>query len=321
VSPTLIPEADPNRLFELEETGETSELRKLAEQTLEDAEITREYDIGYRIDQKKTLKHSGTHYSSHEVSPYYDNSEPDITIPIESNVEEFYANLDGEFRLIDNKGKDRTYKLVISRDEGMVLKGEVGFEQRDITDFRYTRTDNFKRLHAYLDDGWCKFGEADKIGEGNRTMKHIELIESAYKQLKTQTHREDQDWEIVYSSNLEEDLEKLPAQVEKTLYNKSGDFEQNLSMGLEPEKIFKTMISPWKPLLEMNLGRNYRALFVESNKLPNEKLPEDLIDGTKIVGLSARPKTDFHDNFRINPGRKDSGDTKTNGINYALNLL
>ncbi len=321
MSTTLIPEADPERLLEIEKTGETDKLKALANRALEEAEITREYDIGYTTDSQKKGDQAGTHYRPREVSPYYDGSEPDIHVPIESNVEVFYANLDGEFRLIDDDREDRTYKLVMSCDDGMLLKGEIGFGEREVTNFRYKKgQENPNRLQVYLDGNWCQFGEADEIGEGNETMKHIELIESIYKQLN-ETRSEDSSWEIFYSSNMERDLENLPDQVESTLENKTNNFEQNLELGLSPSNIFKAMSPPWKPLLEMNLGRNYRAIFIESSHIPENKLPEDVEEQRNLVGLCARPKTELNDEFGTKTGRNDSDALRTNGLNYALNLL
>ena len=323
MSTTIIPEADPERLFELEESDRTDELRDLATQTLEEAEITREYDLSYEASKNKNSVSSGTHFSPAEVSPYYTGPQPDIKTPIESNVDEFYANLDGEFRLVDENGDDRTYKLVMSCDEGMLLRGEVGFGEREITEFRYSKGfEETNQLQVYIDGNWCKFGEAEKIGEGNQTMKHIELVESAYRQLEDASRNEKEgDWDIVYSSKLEEDLDELPPQVESTLENKSDSFEQNLGLGMSPQNMFKAMTAPWKPLLEMNLGNSYRAIFIESSHIPEDRLPENAEGNRNLIALSARPKNELDDNFRTNPGRKDSGNIRTNGLNYALNLL
>lgn len=316
MSATLIPEADPEIVSELEKTGETDKVKDL----LEDAEINREYDIGYRINNQKTSEHSGTYYRPHEVSPYYDGTEPNIQVPLESDIDEFYANLNGEFRLVDNNGEDRTYKLVMSCDEGILLKGEVGFGEREITDFKYTRgNENNNRLQVYIDGSWCRFGNAAEIGGGNQTMRHIEFIESAYKQLTDATSVEDQKWEIKYSSSLEEDLEDLPSYIESTMDNKAKAFEQNLELGLDPENMLSAMSPPWKPLLEMKLGSDYRAMFIASSNLPQDDLPEELKGDRKLVGLSAGPKTDFKDNFETDGG--DPGKGKTNGLNYALNIL
>jgi len=325
VSANLIPGADPERLFELEKTGETDELKALAKRALEEADITREYDIGYRNNSQKTGEHKGTYYSPQEVSPYYNGSESVIHVPIESNIHEFYASLDGEFRLVDNNGEDRTYKLVMSCDEGMVLKGEVGFGERDITDFSYTREDKDpNRLQIYLDGNWCNFGRATEIGEGNETMNHIEIIESAYKQLTDARPADDQNWQIVYSSNLEEELEELPPYIESTMDNKTTAFEQNLGLGLEPEKMLSAMSPPWKPLLEMKLGSDHRAMFITSSNLSQEDMPEGLQGDRELIGLSAGAKTDFKQKFGSNSGgslRGESGKGKTSGLNYAINLL
>lgn len=317
MSATLIPEADPERLFELEKTGETSELKALATQALEEAELTREYDIGYTNNSQKTSEHSGTFYNPCEVSPYYEGSEPEIHVPIESNVDQFYANLDGEFRLVDNAGEDRTYKLVMSRDEGMLLKGEIGFGEREITDFRYNRANEKpNRLQVYIDGNWRKFGEAEEIGEGNETMRQIELIDSAYKQLTDTEHVNDQSWEIVYSSSMEEELEELPSYIESTVDSKTTSFEQNLELGLKPEKMLSAMSPPWKPLLEMRLGSDHRAMFVASSNLPQKDIPEELRGDRKIIGLAVEPKKEFKEKFRSN------GDNQIkSAIDYSLNRM
>ena len=50
MSATLIPEADPELVSKLEKTGETDKL----EDILEETEISREYDLGYRNNSQKT---------------------------------------------------------------------------------------------------------------------------------------------------------------------------------------------------------------------------------------------------------------------------
>jgi len=321
VSATLIPEADPEKLFRLEKTGETDELKALANKALEQSEITRDYDICYRQDSQKTGEQAGTHYNPHEVSPYYEGSEPVIHVPIESNVQEFYANLNGEFRVVDDNGEDRTYKLVMARDEGMLLKGEIGFGEREIIKFRYTRGDGKNnRLQVYLDENWCRFGNAPEVGEGNETMRQIELIESAYKQLNDFSSVENQSWEITYSSSLQEDLEDLPPYIESTMDSKAREFEQNLELGLDPENMLSAMSPPWKPLLEMKLGSDHRAMFIASSNLPQDDIPERLQGSRKIIGLTADSKKEFQEKFETGVNG-DSGSGKTNGLNYAYNLL
>lgn len=317
MSTTLIPEADSERLFELEETGETDELRALATQALEEAELTREYDIGYTANSQKNSTHSGTHYTPTDVSPYYDGHGPEIHVPLESEVENFYANLNGEFRLIDSEGEDRTYKLVISCDNGMLLKGEIGFGEREITEFRYTRSsENYNSLEAHIDGNWCRFGNAPEVGEGNQTMTHIELIESAFKQLTHTNSVNDQSWEIVYGTGLEDDFESLPPQIESTVDNKTSAFKQNLELGVNPENMLSAMSPPWKPLLEMRLGSDYRAMFITGSNLPQNEIPEQFQGNRKIIGLSVEPKKEFKEKFR-----SDGGNQIQSAIDYSLDRI
>lgn len=315
---TLIPEANLERLFEPEETGETNELMALANNFLEDAELKEEYSIGYISDNKKTSEHSGSYYTSHEVSPFYDGPEPDINVPLESDVQEFYGNLNGEFRVVDSDGENRTYKLVMSCDDGILLKGEVGFGERDITDFRYTRgnEDSYNQLQVYLDGNWCRFGQAEEIGEGNETMKHIELIESVYKQLKDARSAEEHGWEIVYSPSLEVRLGDLPEDIESTVDSKASSFEQNLNLGVKPESILSAMSHPWKPLLEMRLGSDYRAMFIASSNLQEEDIAERFQGEKKLIGLSVESKKDFKEKFR-----SEGGNQINSAIDYSLDHL
>lgn len=322
MSGTLIPEADLERLTELEENGETDKLKALANKALEESEIIGEYDIGYGIDIQKSKEQSGTHYSSNEVSPYYDGDEPEIEIPFETSVDEFYASLDGEFRVVENDGEIRAYNLVMSCDDGMLLKGEIELGGRQITEFRYSKGDSLNRLQVHLDGEWRKFGEAEEIGEGNKTMTQIELIDSAYKQLK-QEDTSKNTWEINYSTSLENDLEELPSQIESTFKNKTEAFEQNLELGVEPRNILSAMSPPWKPLLEMKLGSNYRAMFISSSNLSQNQLPQDLKGRKCLIGLSVGQKLDFKKKFETKEGglEGNSGNVRTNGLNYAINVL
>lgn len=183
VSSILIPEADPEKVLKAEETRE-NDLKALASQALEEAEIKTEYDIGYEKDFQKSKNQSGTFYQPTETSPYYDGPKPEIHTPIETSIEEFYASLNGDFRLVDKNREAMNYKLIISCDEGMLLKGEIGYGEKEITDFRYRKDgENPNTLQIHLDGRWVNYGEAEEIGQGNETMKRIEFMDSVLRQL------------------------------------------------------------------------------------------------------------------------------------------
>lgn len=313
VSATLIPQRDPELLSELEEDGKTDELKALAHQALEEAEITREYDITYRKDHPRTEEQAGTVFTSHEISPYYDGSKDDIQLSLETDVDEFYASLDGEFRLIDSDGEERTYKLVMSCDSGILVKGEIeSYGEIDLI-YIHGDEDNLTQLQAHLDGKWTDFGISEGPGKGNHIMTDIEALDSAYRQLLYKTDKGDNGWKIKYSSSLENDLQELPPQVESTLENKTANFEQNLALGVSPENIFSVMSPPWKPLLEMKLGNDYRAMFITSSNLPQDQIPGEIQGPRNLVGLSVEPKKEFKQKFRLEGDNQVKG-----GIDYAL---
>lgn len=73
----------------------------------------------------------------------------------------------------------------------------------------------------------------------------------------------------------EKDLKELPGFVKETFLNKKAEAEKNIDMG-EASMVFDKYLSgSMHPVLQMNLGRNYRAWFIEGKYV--EKL-----DGNKI---------------------------------------
>jgi hypothetical protein len=182
-SATLIPEADHEVVSLLEENGQEAALRNITNYQLESTEFERGYDIGFSR-SSKTKTQSGTYFSSNEISPYYDGSEENINVDMETNIEEFYANLNGEFRIVDEDDIVRTYKLVMSCDEGIILKGETGFDEREVAEIRYKKEEDGNILQVNRDGQLENYGKRERgTGKDGSVRQHVEFIESVYRQL------------------------------------------------------------------------------------------------------------------------------------------
>lgn len=74
--------------------------------------------------------------------------------------------------------------------------------------------------------------------------------------------------EIKVTDTAEEDIERLPNPVRDTFYSKVESTEKNLGIGASPGQAFdKYMSSNMNPVLQMNLGRDFRAWFLEGKYL------------------------------------------------------
>ncbi|MFB6209175.1 MAG: hypothetical protein ABEJ56_03480 [Candidatus Nanohaloarchaea archaeon] len=94
-------------------------------------------------------------------------------------------------------------------------------------------------------------------------LKHIEITETA-----------------------ENDLVELPPKVEETFFSKATAADRNLELNASPQQTFnKRMSGNMHPFLQMNLGRDFRAWFLEGEYL------ETLEDG-KIYALKVMTKKD-----------------------------
>lgn len=70
--------------------------------------------------------------------------------------------------------------------------------------------------------------------------------------------------EIEVTDTAEEDLERLDNQVRDTFYSKINSTEKNLGIGASPGQAFDKYLSGnMNPVLQMNLGRDFRAWFLE----------------------------------------------------------
>ena len=74
--------------------------------------------------------------------------------------------------------------------------------------------------------------------------------------------------DVVVTDLAEEDLERLPSAVRDTLYSKVESTEKNLGIGASPGQAFdKFMSGKMNPVLQMSLGRDFRAWFLEGKYL------------------------------------------------------
>ena len=88
--------------------------------------------------------------------------------------------------------------------------------------------------------------------------------------------------EIVLTQRVVYDLAELPERVEDTFYSKRESTEKNLNIGAEPGQAFDKYLSGnMHPLLQMNLGRDYRAWFVEGEYI--DELEDNTIYCVKIL--------------------------------------
>ncbi len=75
--------------------------------------------------------------------------------------------------------------------------------------------------------------------------------------------------QVAVTDKAEDDLAVLPRHVEETFFSKIETVETNLRLGAEPGQAFDKYLSGnLHPLLQMNLGRDYRAWFIEGRHLP-----------------------------------------------------
>lgn len=88
--------------------------------------------------------------------------------------------------------------------------------------------------------------------------------------------------EIDIIPKAEKDLERLPELVRDTFFSKLESTEKNLNIGASPRQAFDKYLSGnMHPCLQMNLGRDYRAWFVEGKHL--EKYESGKIYCVKVL--------------------------------------
>lgn len=77
--------------------------------------------------------------------------------------------------------------------------------------------------------------------------------------------------EIVVTPDAQEDLANLPEKVVDTFFSKKQAIEKNLAIGASPGQAFnKRMSGNMHPLLQINLGRDFRAWFIEGKYVGSE---------------------------------------------------
>lgn len=86
---------------------------------------------------------------------------------------------------------------------------------------------------------------------------------------------------IEITNKAEDDLASLPSEVEETYFRKVQEADKTLQLGAAPRQVFKGLVGNMHPFLQMTLGRDYRAWFLEGRHL--ELLEEDIIYGLKVL--------------------------------------
>ena len=90
--------------------------------------------------------------------------------------------------------------------------------------------------------------------------------------------------EIVLTGRAVRDLAELPGKVEDTFLSKKDSTQKNLGIGAEPVQAFDKYLSGnMHPVLQMNLGRDYRAWFIEGEYI-------DSLDDNKIYCIKIMKK-------------------------------
>jgi mRNA-degrading endonuclease RelE of RelBE toxin-antitoxin system len=70
--------------------------------------------------------------------------------------------------------------------------------------------------------------------------------------------------DIEVADAAKKDLDRLPNPVRDTFYSKVESTEKNLDIGATPKQAFDKYLSGnMNPVLQMNLGRDFRAWFIE----------------------------------------------------------
>ncbi|PSG98535.1 MAG: hypothetical protein BRC29_00220 [Nanohaloarchaea archaeon SW_7_43_1] len=88
--------------------------------------------------------------------------------------------------------------------------------------------------------------------------------------------------EIEVTERAMKDLVELPDEVGDTYLSKKDAIEKNLSLGASPRQAFDKFLSVnMNPVLQINLGRDYRAWFVEGGYV--EELEDDTIYGWRVL--------------------------------------
>jgi mRNA-degrading endonuclease RelE of RelBE toxin-antitoxin system len=84
--------------------------------------------------------------------------------------------------------------------------------------------------------------------------------------------------DIEITETAKQDLERLDSRVQDTFYSKIESIEKNLGIGATPRQAFDKYLSGnMHPVLQMNLGRDYRAWFIEGTKVDIARFDEDNI--------------------------------------------
>jgi hypothetical protein len=74
---------------------------------------------------------------------------------------------------------------------------------------------------------------------------------------------------VIVTDQALNDLAELPTSVESTFLSAVDTADKNLELGAEPRQaIGKYLAGNMHPILQMALGRDYRAWFIEGNYIP-----------------------------------------------------
>ncbi|QGA79966.1 hypothetical protein [Candidatus Nanohalobium constans] len=94
---------------------------------------------------------------------------------------------------------------------------------------------------------------------------------------------------IEVSDRAMKDLVDLPDEVVETYLSKKDAMEKSLNIGATPRQAFDKFLSGnMHPVLQINLGRDYRAWFIEGEYIEN--LEDDKIYGWRVLNKKEAKK-------------------------------
>lgn len=89
---------------------------------------------------------------------------------------------------------------------------------------------------------------------------------------------------VEIAGSAKDDLERFEDPVRETFYSKIDSIEKNLNIGATPKQAFDKYLSGnMNPVLQISLGRDYRAWFIEGKYLDDKKYSGDEIYCFKIL--------------------------------------
>ena len=290
----------------LDRTSE--ELREIAESELEEAELgDSNYDLKYR---RNDTEGQGAEYSLEDAAQWYEGTDfEDIEVGIDAGVKDIEVNvMNGETRVVTPDG-ERFYNFCGAYEGEAAMLAEIGGQE-----YALLYDDKQNSLEGLLLETGENVNMSSQTGEKTSLMREVEFIRDFYTSVYSQIfqERDDRDYEIEITDQMQEDLEELPPECRESVEKKTEDKENKMdSLGLKPEQAFnKPLNNDFNGILQDPLGSDFRAWFIEGTHL-------DQLDDDKIYGIRAFRKKDID---------KESSEVKqdssiSSGADYAERFI